>query len=277
MREYGKVATRTWRDARVLQLNGSQKLVWFYLLAGSQTNCLGCFRCTRYHLAADDVCAAKEGEAALARLEAIGLIERDTSAELVRLPRWFRYNRLTNEKHGTGALMELLALPASPLLARVVEDLHDFAAYLPAGWETRVAHLVPNEHAKAFGKDFGKESRDLSPSPIPSHPNPSHMLGGSPAPAGSPSNGIAIPLKDGTSFTPTVEQVRKWGAAYPELDVTGELRRAAEWCEASPKKRKTRSRAPAFCISWLNRARAYGKPPRTPAPLPNLAEVLDNA
>lgn len=174
-REYGKVATRFWTDARVLSLEGREKLVFLFLLAGTQSNCVGCFRCTSHHIAADAVCTAEEAEQALSRLAAAGLIERDVVAGLVWLPRWLRYNPLLNPNMGKSALMDLLALPASPLLARVVESLQPFAALLPKGWQAQVAHLFPNSLGNELGKPTGGGLGNEFPNPIPSHPIPTHQ------------------------------------------------------------------------------------------------------
>lgn len=183
-REYGKVATRFWTDARVLSLEGREKLVFLFLLAGTQSNCVGCFRCTSHHIAADAVCSAEEAEQALARLAAVGLIERDVAAGLVWLPRWLRYNPLLNPNMGKSALMDLLALPASPLLACVVESLQAFATLLPKGWQAQLAHLFPNPLGNEFGKEEGVGLGNAFPNPIPSPPIPTHQE--CVAPSGAP-------------------------------------------------------------------------------------------
>jgi len=207
-REYGKVATRFWTDARVLSLEGREKLVFLFLLAGTQSNCVGCFRCTSHHIAADAVCSAEEAEQALARLAAVGLIERDVAAGLVWLPRWLRYNPLLNPNMGKSALMDLLALPASPLLARVVESLQPFAALLPKEWQGQVAHLFPNPLGNEFGKEEGVGLENAFPNPIPSHPNPSHQERD--APGGAPPV-RARRAKTPTKGAPPAEAVRLAG------------------------------------------------------------------
>lgn len=228
MREYGKIATRVWTDARVLQLDAPGKLVWVYLLAGSQSNCVGCFRCTGHHLAADAICPAEGGEAALARLAELGLIERDPAAGLVWLPRWLRYNPLVNPNMGKGALMELLALPASPLLARVVESLRPFARLLPSDWEGQVAHLFPNP----LGNGLGNGLANMSPIPIPSHPNPTHEEDGSPS--GSP----RAPEAKG----------RKAPAGKP--DVPADSLRLAELLADLMRGNNPKARVPASLTGW---------------------------
>ena len=66
----------------------------------------------------------------------------------------------------------------------------------------------------------------------------------------------AIIRKDGTYWEPSPEQILKWQALYPDVDVYQELNAMAGWCDANPNKRKTRMGQ--FCNSWLNRAQQNG-------------------
>ncbi len=66
----------------------------------------------------------------------------------------------------------------------------------------------------------------------------------------------AIIRKDGTYWEPSQEQILKWQALYPAVDVYQELNAMAGWCDANPSKRKTRMGQ--FCNSWLNRAQQNG-------------------
>ena len=69
---------------------------------------------------------------------------------------------------------------------------------------------------------------------------------------------IEILLNDGSSYTPSPEQVDKWKELYPSVDVDGEIRAMAGWADANPKKRKTKRGAPSFANSWLARAQDKG-------------------
>lgn len=50
----------------------------------------------------------------------------------------------------------------------------------------------------------------------------------------------------------TEEQVGKWKALYPGLDVVGCCRKALAWCEANPKRCKTAKGMPKFLVNWIN-------------------------
>lgn len=66
----------------------------------------------------------------------------------------------------------------------------------------------------------------------------------------------AIIRKDGTYWEPDQEQILKWQALYPDVEVYQELNAMAGWCDANPSKRKTRMAQ--FCNSWLSRAQKNG-------------------
>lgn len=62
-----------------------------------------------------------------------------------------------------------------------------------------------------------------------------------------------FPLKDGTEYLVSVQQVKEWEAAFRRVDVVRELQKMYMWLEANPKRRKTRQGINRFVYSWLNR------------------------
>jgi hypothetical protein len=67
---------------------------------------------------------------------------------------------------------------------------------------------------------------------------------------------LTMPCRGGGAFAITEAQVATWAAAYPTLDVPGELRRALAWLVANPAKHKTLKGTPSFCVRWLRRTAA---------------------
>lgn len=63
---------------------------------------------------------------------------------------------------------------------------------------------------------------------------------------------IDIILNDGSYYGVTNEDVIKWTELYPAVDVMQELRNMAGWCDANPKKRKTKSGIRRFINGWLS-------------------------
>jgi hypothetical protein len=83
-----------------------------------------------------------------------------------------------------------------------------------------------------------------------------------PSPPVSPPSAVVVVLPCvGTgpkAYGVTDAQLDGWRSAFPGLDVTGEVRKAAAWCEANPSKRKTFRGIPNFLVSWLSRAQDKG-------------------
>lgn len=65
---------------------------------------------------------------------------------------------------------------------------------------------------------------------------------------------IALPVKDGSEFEITEDLVAEWSAAYPGVDVRGELAKARVWLRASPQNLKTRRGMGKFVVGWLGRS-----------------------
>lgn len=76
---------------------------------------------------------------------------------------------------------------------------------------------------------------------------------------------ITLTLNDKTDYPVYEEQAYEWAELYPAVDVWQQLREMKGWCNANPKKRKTKSGILRFINNWL--AREQNKaPPRTRAP-----------
>ena len=63
---------------------------------------------------------------------------------------------------------------------------------------------------------------------------------------------IVIPLVDGSGFPISQKQIDKWSALYQAVDVLQELRKMIGWCDANPKRRKTKRGVMAFIARWLS-------------------------
>lgn len=66
----------------------------------------------------------------------------------------------------------------------------------------------------------------------------------------------ALPLKDGSEYEVSADQVAEWSAAYPKLDIPNELLKMRVWLRAKPQNRKTRRGIGAFIVGWLGRAKS---------------------
>ena len=76
-----------------------------------------------------------------------------------------------------------------------------------------------------------------------------------PEPEGEQEQSVAmIPLADGSEFPVPASLASESAAAYPGVDVAGELAQVRAWCLSNPRKRKTKTGVRRFLNSWLDRA-----------------------
>lgn len=69
---------------------------------------------------------------------------------------------------------------------------------------------------------------------------------------------ISLILNDGSLYPIYQEQIDKWIALYPSVDVLQELRNMAGWLDANKTRRKTRSGIERFINNWLAREQNKG-------------------
>ena len=68
----------------------------------------------------------------------------------------------------------------------------------------------------------------------------------------------ALKLNDGSLYPVYQPDVDKWAGLYPAVDVTAELRKMVGWCDANPKKRKTKAGIRSFVNKWLAKEQDRG-------------------
>ena len=62
---------------------------------------------------------------------------------------------------------------------------------------------------------------------------------------------IEMLLNDGSAFPIYPSDVKRWEDLYPAVDIIAQLRKMAGWCDANPKRRKTKNGIKRFINSWL--------------------------
>ncbi len=95
---------------------------------------------------------------------------------------------------------------------------------------------------------------------IQSESNPKYCA--EPEPVSAPAV-ITLLLNDGTKYGISDADIAEWAKLYPAVDVMQELRNMAGWCEANPKKRKTRTGIRAFVNKWLAQEQNAGGRPQS--------------
>lgn len=82
-----------------------------------------------------------------------------------------------------------------------------------------------------------------------------------PEPAAPSPEAFALPLKDGSLYSITENDVEIFQQLYPGIDVRQEMRGMVGWCTANPSRRKTKNGAKRFINGWLTRSQEKaGKP-----------------
>ena len=49
-----------------------------------------------------------------------------------------------------------------------------------------------------------------------------------------------------------LEKIDEWKDAFPAVDIECQLKRMAAWCNANPKRRKTKKGVQRFIVNWLS-------------------------
>lgn len=65
-------------------------------------------------------------------------------------------------------------------------------------------------------------------------------------------------LNDGSLYPVYQPDMDKWSELYPAVDVMAELRKMVGWCDANPKKRKTKAGIRSFVNKWLAKEQDRG-------------------
>lgn len=119
----------------------------------------------------------------------------------------------------------------------------------------------PKEKDKVKDKEKVKV-KDISDTVMYTAGEPESADASSAAP--EPADCEAIPLNDGSEWTPTREQFEEFERLYPALDVRQKFRDMRAWSLANPSNRKTRTGVLRFVTAWLtreqNRAPTKAKP-----------------
>lgn len=82
-------------------------------------------------------------------------------------------------------------------------------------------------------------------------------IGAEPEPASTPPVAELL-LNDGSLYPVYQPDVDKWAGLYPAVDVPAELRKMVGWCDANPKKRKTKGGVQRFINGWLAKEQDKG-------------------
>lgn len=263
MRDYATVSPVFWTGQtgrRLKQAGPDAMLVAMYLVTSPHSNAMGMFYLPTLYISHETGLTLEGASKALVRACEEGFCAYDDEAEVVWVFEMARFQ---------------IGQALSPKDNRV-KWVNEEYVKLP---KCRFLKDFFNKYATAFHL---KESREGSPSEVPSEPHrsqeqdqeqeqekeePSLRSGSCPEVAEPPAGRVpaelpklvgTLPLADGSDFEVRQDLVDKLSPLYPAVDVIQALRSMKSWLIGHPKKRKTKRGAMAFITSWLDREQNRG-------------------
>jgi hypothetical protein len=251
MREYGSVKTQFWSDLAHQNLSTHAKLLTVYLLTGSRTNMLGCFRLPISYVAEDLRWEREIVCKAFTELTQIGFLIRDTESSWVLIPNFLVWNPIENPNQGKSLSKLFSRIPQQVrVLKPLLNTLLAQTKYLEEGFQNRLNRLY-----QLFRNQEQKQEQDVVGAPsddglLSSNSKSKNTLLITQKRKSTHDETITVPLKSGLFVIMTAE-VETWKKTYPDICVLQELRQLSAWNEANPTERKTRSQILCHINAWL--------------------------
>lgn len=220
MRDYGKIHTGFWASETMLGLESDARLLAIYLMTSQHTTMLGAFRLPDAYACEDLGWNSERFQNGLKTLSEAGFVKYDRATKVVWIVKFVKWNRPDNPNQQKSIAKLAQALPDS------LAFKHEILASI--GVSETVAKPLGNSPV---------------PAPVPVS-----------TPEGVQGVVLSIPLADGSEYAVTDAEVAELRAAFPRVDVVGEIRKARAWALANPPKRKTRRGTPKFLNSWMGGA-----------------------
>lgn len=220
MRDYGKIHTGFWASDTMLGLESDARLLAIYLMTSQHTTMLGAFRLPDAYACEDLGWDSQRFQNGLETLTKAGFVKYDRATKVVWIVKFVKWNRPDNPNQQKS-------------IAKLAQALPDSLAFKDEILESAgVSETV---------------SKPLGNSPVPASVPVS-------TPEGVQGEVLSIPLADGSEYAVTDAELAELRAAFPRVDVVGEIRKARAWALANPPKRKTRRGTPKFLNSWMGGA-----------------------
>lgn len=148
MREYGQIQSAFWTNPDIQGLSSEEKLLAVYLLTGPHSNGLGCYRLPDGYVQADFGWSLETVSKGFAELFRIGFSERCETTFFVVIPKFLKWNPITNQNVASARMKEFETIPKNtsiyPTLCRSVLE---YGKHLPNPFINRLETLT-----KGYGK-----------------------------------------------------------------------------------------------------------------------------
>lgn len=136
MREYGQIQCSFWTDPDIQSLSDQAKALACYLLTGPHSNGLGCYRLPDGYIVADFGWSSETVSKAFGELFAIGFAKRCERTQFVLLPKFLKWNPISNGNVATARIKEFETVPKkSDVFADLCSSLKRYGKHFPEGFE----------------------------------------------------------------------------------------------------------------------------------------------
>jgi hypothetical protein len=135
VRDYGKIFTRFWTTPDVAVLSDPGKLLALYLLSGTHTNMIGCFRLPHEYVSADLGWDRRAVTTRFAELSKRGFLIYDAGTQWVFINNFLRWNPIENPKQGVAAARLFAEVPKNSKVSEPLRNaIQEHADKLPHGF-----------------------------------------------------------------------------------------------------------------------------------------------
>lgn len=250
MASYRQVYMSFWSDPKVDDdFTPEDKYFYLYLLTNPHTNICGCYEISTRQMERETGYNRDTLRRLLERMEGEhGVVRYDASTKEVLLVNWYKYNWTKSEKLVRGVSEVAQSIKSTQFRDYIFSRLNQLAegVSIPYGYPIETSVTAPITVTIPV----------TDPSTTTATGTEGDCKGG-----GEKAAVITLPLNDGSEFAVTQDDVNGWTDLYPAVDILQELRKMRGWCDANPRKRKTKSGIRRFIASWLAREQDRGGTP----------------
>lgn len=247
MASYRQVYMSFWSDPKVDDdFTPEDKYFYLYLLTNPHTNICGCYEISTRQMERETGYNRDTLRRLLERMEGEhGVVRYDASTKEVLLVNWYKYNWTKSEKLVRGVSEVAQSIKSTQFRDYIFSRLNQIAegVSIPYGYPIETSVTAP-----------------ITVTIPVTDPITATVTGteGDCKGEGEKAAVITLPLNDGSEFAVTQDDVNGWADLYPAVDILQELRKMRGWCDANPRKRKTKSGIRRFIASWLAREQDRG-------------------
>lgn len=166
MREYGQIQCAFWADPDTQSLSDQAKLLATYLLTGSHSNGIGCYRLPYGYVQADFGWTNQTVSKAFAELFEIGFCKRCEVADFVLIPKFLYWNPISNGNVAKARQREFESVPKKSLIHKdLAVAMIGFGQHFTEGFERVLKGYAEQDPTLPNPDPTPKESPDGDSSP----------------------------------------------------------------------------------------------------------------